>query len=137
MTIKRFEDIEGWQMARKLCQEVFRISSTTTLDRDYGLKDQMSRSSGSIMDNIAEGFDSGTNPEFARFLQFSKRSCSELQSQLYRCLDRGHMTVETFDSLYAATAQTRGKIGALIQYVTTHPRPVPKTKSNSPKSREP
>ncbi|GEP42635.1 four helix bundle protein [Brevifollis gellanilyticus] len=124
MTIKRFEDIEGWQMARNLCQEIFRISSQTTLDRDYGLKDQMSGSSGSIMDNIAEGFDSGTNPEFIRFLQYSKRSCSELQSQLYRCLDRGHITVETFDPLYASAASTRGKIGAFIQYLSSNPRPV-------------
>ncbi len=117
-------------MARKLCQDIFRLSSETTLERDYGLKDQMSRSSGSIMDNIAEGFDSGTNPEFVRFLQYSKRSCSELQSQLYRCLDRGHIAVEIFDSLYASASSTRGKIGAFIQYLSSNPRPVSSVKAD-------
>jgi four helix bundle protein len=123
MTITRFEDIEGWQLARELCQKVFRLFAETGLERDFGLRDQMSRSSGSIMDNIAEGFDAGTNPEFIRFLQYAKRSCSELQSQLYRCLDRGHLTVELFDSLYAATGLTRSKIGAFIQYLSNNPRP--------------
>lgn len=78
------------------------------------------------MDNIAEGFDSGSNLEFVRFMQYSKRSCSEVQSQLYRCLDRRHITSDTFDDLYELVRLTRAKIGAFIDYLqrstTSDPR---------------
>ena len=120
MKIERFEDIEAWQLARGLSQSVYSLADLTKLGRDYALKEQMLRSSGSIMDNIAEGFDGGTNKEFVRFLQYSKRSCSELQSQLYRCLDQGYCTQERFNELYANVALTRGKIGAFINYLSKH-----------------
>ena len=75
------------------------------------------------MDNIAEGFDSGTNPEFIRFLRYSHRSYSELQSQLYRALDRRHIEQAAFDQLYQLAAQTRSKIGGFIRYLSTTTRP--------------
>lgn len=129
MTITRFEDIEAWQMARKLCQDIHGICYETGLQKDFGLRDQMSRSSGSIMDNIAEGFDGGSNPEFARFLQYAKRSCSELQSQLCRTQDRGYIDQQAFERLYDAAGKTRGKIGGFIQYLSTTTRPTPSPRS--------
>lgn len=126
MGIERFEDIEGWQLGRKVAQKVFELAESGGLGRDYSLKDQMFRASGSIMDNIAEGFDSGSNLEFVRFMQYSKRSCSEVQSQLYRCLDRRHITSDIFDDLYELVRLTRAKIGAFIGYLqrstTSDPR---------------
>lgn len=70
------------------------------------------------MDNIAEGFDAGSNREFVKFLQYSKRSCTELQSQLYRCLDQDYVTEEKFRQLYEQTENTKNKIGAFLQYLT-------------------
>ncbi len=118
MTINQFEEIEGWQMARLVCQEIYTTTAETDLGRDFSLKDQMLRSSGSIMDNIAEGFDAGSNREFVRFLQYSKRSCSELQSQLYRCLDRQYFNETRFDELYEKVGDNRSKIGGFIRYLT-------------------
>jgi four helix bundle protein len=117
MTIGRFEDIEAWKLGRQLCQQVFDLAEGGTLGKDYSLKDQLFRSSGSVMDNIAEGFDSGTNPDFVRFMQYSKRSCSEVQSQLYRCLDRRHITQDCFNAMYELARLTRSKIGAFINYL--------------------
>lgn len=120
MKIERFEDIEAWQIAREVCGAVYTLAASSGLGKDFSLKDQMIRSSGSIMDNIAEGFDGGTNREFIRFLQYAKRSCSELQSQLYRCLDQRYCTMDQFDALYAQANLTRNKIGAFINYLSKH-----------------
>lgn len=79
------------------------------------------------MDNIAEGFDAGGNREFVRFLWYSKRSCTEFQSQLYRALDRRYCTEEKFDEIYELARLTRAKIAALIRYL----------KQNDPASCEP
>lgn len=79
------------------------------------------------MDNIAEGFDAGGNREFVRFLWYSKRSCTELQSQLYRALDRRYCTEDKFDEIYELARLTRAKIAALIRYL----------KQNAPPSDEP
>lgn len=121
MSIKRFEDVEGWQMARDVSKRIYQLADSTPLAKDFSLKDQMLRSSGSIMDNIAEGFDAGSNREFIRFLQYSKRSCSELQSQLYRGLDQSYLDDNGFQSLFDLIGQAKSKFGAFIQYLTKHP----------------
>lgn len=118
MSIRRFEDIESWQMGRELSRKVYEVVHSSGLSRDFSLKDQMLRSAGSVMDNIAEGFDAGSNREFVRFLQYAKRSCSELQSQLYRASDQGCVNPEKFQELYDLTGNTQGKIGAFLQYLT-------------------
>ena len=69
------------------------------------------------MDNIAEGFDGGSHPEFARFLGYAQRSCTEVQSQLYRALDRGHVSEDAFVPLFTLARQVRSKIGAFIKYL--------------------
>lgn len=87
-TIQKFEDLEIWQLARELAKEIFILTQTDKLSGDFSLKDQMNRSAGSIMDNIAEGFGRGSRLEFIQFLNISTGSADELKSQLYRCLDR-------------------------------------------------
>jgi four helix bundle protein len=86
-TIKRFEDIEAWQRAREIAKNIYRITSSGEFSRDYGLKDQIRRSSVSIMSNIAEGFERDGNKEFIYFLSLAKGSCGEAASQLYVALD--------------------------------------------------
>ena len=132
MSIKRFEEIEAWQMARVLCQEIFVITNTGGLAKDFSLKDQIHRSSGSIMDNIAEGFDAGGNNEFVRFLNYSKRSASEVQSQLYRIIDRHYCTQTKFEALHEAACLIRAKIGAFIQYLESAERRSPAKVSSQP-----
>ena len=117
MPISRFEDIESWQLARGLAMRVFLVSAEGGFSKDFPLRDQINRAAGSIMDNIAEGFDGGTNGEFARFLTYAQRSCTEVQSQLYRALDRQYLDQPQFDELYAMAVQTRSKIGAFIKYL--------------------
>jgi four helix bundle protein len=117
MAIERFEDIEAWQLARQLCDRLYERFSSGAFAKDFALRDQIDRASGSIMDNIAEGFDGGSNAEFARFLSYAQRSCGEVQSQLYRALGRNHIDRSLFDQLYADTALIRSKIGAFIKYL--------------------
>ena len=117
MKIEKFEDIEGWQEARKLCQMVHKISSQGDFARRYALRDQIDRSSGSVMDNIAEGFDGGSNPEFVWFLAYAQRSASEVKSQLYRALDQELISQETFDIIFKQATLTHAKVGGFIHYL--------------------
>ena len=89
MKYNRFEELPCWQDARVLTKMVFDLVSQNPFAKDYSLKDQIWRAAGSVMDNIAEGFDDGSTGELVRFLGYAQRSTSEIQSQLYRALDCG------------------------------------------------
>ncbi|MEO6190020.1 MAG: four helix bundle protein [Saprospiraceae bacterium] len=80
MAIQKFEDIIAWQKAQELAAEIYKQFGNI---RDFGFRDQICRASVSISNNIAEGFDRGTNKEFIRFLYISSSSCSEVKSMLY------------------------------------------------------
>ena len=117
MKFTRFEEIEGWQIGRRLTQRLYTLASQSPFSKDFGLKDQILRASGSIMHNIAEGFDAGTNPEFIKFLRYSRRSCTEVQSQLYVALDQNYITQEQFQECYQLAGDAHAKIGGLIAYL--------------------
>lgn len=117
MKITRFEDIEAWQIGRDLCRLVYDAVKKERFSKDYGLKDQICRASVSVMSNIAEGFDSGSRAEFARFLAYAQRSCSELQSEIYVALDQDYVTMEEFDLIYSLADKARSKTGAFIKYL--------------------
>ena len=70
-----------------------------------------------MMHNIAEGFDGGSNKEFIKFLRYSQRSCSEVQSELYIALDQQYIAPDQFHQLYDLAAHAHSKIGALIAYL--------------------
>lgn len=95
-TVKRFEDLVIWQKARKLSIEIYELTRRGTFAKDFSLKDQINRATGSVMDNIAEGFGRMGKQEFIRFLATSKSSANEVQSQLYRAVDRKHISIEEF-----------------------------------------
>ena len=115
--IERFEDIEAWKLARIICQKLDVLFVNSILGKNYALRNQMERSSGSIMDNIAEGFGRGGNAEFHNFLSYSKGSVTELKSQLYRAKDKGLIDVSSFVELYGCCEETENKIGAFMFYL--------------------
>ena len=82
-TIKQFEDLEICQKAREICKIVYKAKQNTNLKNDFKLYNQLNGSSGSIMDNIAEGFERNGNREFIQFLSIAKASCGETRSQYY------------------------------------------------------
>jgi four helix bundle protein len=120
MKIERFEDIEAWQLARELTRQVYRLTKKPLFQKDYGLKKQIQTAAGSVMHNIAEGFDAETNPEFVRFLRYAKRSCSEVQSELYVALDEDYIHSDEFDDTYALAARTRAAIRGFINYLVSY-----------------
>ena len=120
-TIRRFEDLEAWKKSRLLAQEIWRITNQGTFARDYKLKDQINGSSGSAMDNIAEGFGRGGRLEFVNFLSVAKGSNDETKSQLYRALDKEHIDRDKFDNLYGIADEAGKAIHGLIEYLNTTP----------------
>lgn len=116
--IERFEDLEIWQIARETCHKVYQIFETTSLGNNYALRNRMDKSSGSIMDNISEGFERNGNREFIQFLSIAKASCGELRSQLYRVLDRNHKDNASFEVLYEMVLLESKKISSFINYLS-------------------
>ena len=120
--IKDFEDLECWKKARILCQLIYEATRSSSFARDFSLKDQILRASGSVMDNIAEGFERGGNKEFIHFLFIAKASCAEVKSQLYRASDRGHMNQSTFNDNYTLAKEVSKLIQGLISYLSKSTR---------------
>jgi len=116
-TIQRFEDLEIWQMAREVSKEIYRLTRKKPFCHDYGLVGQIRNSSGSIMDNIAEGFERDGNKEFKQFLSIAKGSGGETRSQLYRASDQHYITSEEFHELYNKLVDLNRKINSLINYL--------------------
>ena len=116
-TIKTFEDIESWKLARELCKKTGGLIDTGKFKKSFRLIDQIDGSSGSVMDNIAEGFERGTRKEFILFLGYAKGSCGEYRSQLYRTLDKNYITQQEFDDLSSLAIRTSSLIQKFIEYL--------------------
>ena len=119
MKIERFEDIEGWRKGRELTSTVYAFTRQPDFSKDYGLKDQITRAAVSIMNNIAEGFDGGSDAEFIRFLVYSQRSATEVQSCLYVAFDNEYISKDEFELAYGLAGEARKIIGGLIKYLKT------------------
>lgn len=116
-TINRFEDLDIWKEARRLAKEIHIISMGTELKNDFRFKNQIKASSGSVMDNIAEGFERNGNLEFRQFLSIAKGSAGETRSQLYRVFDFGYIKEDKFEILKADFENLSGKINNFISYL--------------------
>ena len=116
-TITKFEDLEIWQEARKLTKEIYLISKETDLKTDFRFKEQIKAASGSVMDNIAEGFERDGNVEFRQFLSIAKGSAGESRSQVYRLYDFEYISEEKFVDLKNKYENLSGKIKNFITYL--------------------
>ena len=116
-TVKRFEDLEVWKKSREICKYINELTLNDKFSKDFSLKDQIKRSSGSVMDNIAEGFERDGNKEFINFLTISKGSLGEVRSQCYRALDYGYINEVEFDFLINETVSLSERLGKFISYL--------------------
>lgn len=123
--IERFEEIEAWKQARKLTKAVYRVTRSGSFHEDLGLRDQLQRAAVSTMANIAEGFDGASNREFIKFLGYTFRSATEVQSHLYVALDQGYITQRDFDSIYDLTVQVKSLVRGFTRYLRSHRRAKP------------
>ena len=116
-TIKKFEDVDAWKVSRELCNQIGNLIDNGSFKSNYRLIGQIEGSSGSIMDNIAEEFERGTRLEFIQFLGYSKGSCGEFRSQLYRALDRKYVTQQQFDEFYSLAVRISSILQKFISYL--------------------
>ena len=125
-TIKRFEDLQSWQKGRQLANVIYDLTEHPKFAKDFRLCGQIQDAASSVMHNIAEGFDSGTNPEFIRFLKMARRSASEVQSELYLALDRKYIIQDELTSACNLATETKKLINGLIAYLRK-PKPPART----------
>lgn len=116
--IKNFEDLKAWQKARELAGYVYALTRKQNFSCDFGLRNQIQDAAGSTMHNIAEGFESGYDPEFVRFLKRARRSAGEVQSELYLALDAGHITQDELKKAYDLAVDTKKLINGMISYLS-------------------
>lgn len=116
-TVTKFEELEVWKLAREIAMDIYNESITPSFTKDFELKGQIRKSSGSAMDNIAEGFERGGRKEFIYFLGIAKGSAGEVRSQLYRALDRKHFTKEKFNLILEKVTLLSRKLSSLIRYL--------------------
>lgn len=116
-TIQKFEDIASWIEARELNSIIGRLIDENRFQSNFRLINQIEGSAGSIMDNIAEGFERGGNKELIQFLFIAKGSCGELRSQMYRAIDRKYITNDEFFVITDKAKKISGLIQKFINYL--------------------
>jgi four helix bundle protein len=115
--ISRFEEIESWKRARKLTNEIYKITNSGTFSRDFPLRDQIRRAAISVLSNIAEGFERGGDNEFLQFLSVAKGSCGEARAQLYIALDQAYISAAQFETLSTSANDVSQLISGLMKYL--------------------
>ena len=115
-SIKQFEYMEIWQKARVQARSCYALSEIAFTNHDFELANALPKTSGSVMDNIAEGFGRGGNKEFAQFLSVSYASSTELKSQLYRFCDRAYHS-ENVEGLLSSCESLKNQINSFMMYL--------------------
>lgn len=113
--VERFEELRIWQMARELCQEVYLHTETQPWKTDTRFVQQIRAAAGSVMDNIAEGFERDGNKEFIQFLYVAKGSCGEVRSQIIRASDTNFLNHTDAKRLYNVCLELSSAIAAFIK----------------------
>ena len=112
MRIERFEDIIAWQKTKDLTLQIYKLFESS---RDFGFKDQIQRASVSVMNNIAEGFESKGNKEFSHFLYLAKGSCGEVRSMLILAKELNKISEKDFVILFQQSEEISKILSSLIK----------------------
>lgn len=119
-TIQKFEDLKVWRLSREIVNEIYKITNSNKIKNDYALRNQMRRSAISVMSNISEGFESGTDKQFARFLNIAKGSCGECRAQMYIALDQNYVNSAMFENLKSKLLKCSKMLSKLITYLNNN-----------------
>ena len=117
MFARNFEELDVWKLSRKFAARIYRITSVDPFAMDFPLRDQLRRSSGSVMDNIAEGFERDGKKEFVQFLYIAKASCGESRSQIYRAKDANYLEEGDFEQLKNEAEVISRSLSNFIKYL--------------------
>lgn len=120
-SVERFEDLRIWQMARELCKEIYQHTEKKPWKMDSRFVQQIRAAAGSVMDNIAEGFERDGNKEFVQFLYVAKGSCGEVRSQIIRASDVGFLDNNSATKLYNDSVELSKSISAFIKRIKSSP----------------
>lgn len=116
-TITKFEDLDIWKESRRLSLVIFQYSQNEIFAKDFRFRDQIKAAAGSVMDNIAEGFERSSRLEFINFLSYAKASCGEVKSQLHRAKDQQYITDNEFQEAYKGYDKLAANIAGFINYL--------------------
>ncbi len=119
MRIEKFEDVIAWQKAKELTLVIYGVFEDV---RDYSFRDQIQRASLSIMNNIAEGFDRGTDKELVYFLHIARGSSAEVRSMLYVACKRQYITDKQQNELIMITQDIAKLLTGFIKKLKTDDR---------------
>ncbi len=115
---QRFEELECWQLARELTKSIYELTRQDRMSRDCGFVDQIRRASVSVMNNISEGHERGSNKDFVKFLYIARGSAGEVRNMLYAGLDQGYLDKPTFEKIKELAARTSKACYGLIRYLS-------------------
>ena len=118
-SVRDFEELAIFQKARELSAKIYPVTRRGEFKYDSRFVQQIRAAAGSVMDNIAEGFERTGNKEFLNFLYIAKGSCGEVRSQLIRAKDVGYLTPEEFEELYTECRKLSAGIMNFIKEIKT------------------
>jgi len=119
--IERFEDIEAWQEARALVRAIYSLTRTPPLAADWSLRDQLQRAAVSIMANIAEGFERGSNRQFVQYLLQARGSAGEVRSLLYIAHDLDLIGEQEFQNAMERATLVGRLLSGFVRYLRQTP----------------
>lgn len=115
--ISRFEDMEVWQLGRKLVKKIYEITKEPSFVKDFGLSSQIQRAAVSVISNIAEGYERGGKKEFIRFLYIAKASVGEVRCQLYIAFDLNYIAIDEFQKIKGEAEIISSSLSGFIKYL--------------------
>ncbi len=119
MKVESFEDLAAWRKARELVNKIYAITKEGKFCKDKALVDQIRRAAISVISNISEGFERGSNTELIQFLYIAKASCGEVRCQLTVAFDQGYINKNEFEETRNLARKVSGIIGNFINYLRT------------------
>ncbi len=111
---RNIENLRVWQDSRLFVKAIYEMMQTCN---DYGFRDQIQRASLSIMNNIAEGSESGSDKVFLRYLNISHGSCAEVRSMLYLCEDLNYCSFAKREELQSKLSIISSQIYKLREFL--------------------